>query len=71
MNISQFCESALLELSNYHNTNNDLLYKYINERLATSLNIYYQELDKSLNYLSNRNEEKLMRKIIKDDKNNK
>ena len=56
-------EGMLKDLSLYHRNKNDLKILYINERLNKSLEIYYKELSSSLDYLSNRNQENLAKKV--------
>ena len=56
-------EGILKDLSLYHRNKNDLKILYINERLNKSLETYYKELSSSLDYLSNRNQENLAKKV--------
>lgn len=56
-------EDMLKDLSLYHRNKNDLKILYINERLNKSLETYYKELSSSLDYLSNRNQENLAKKV--------
>ena len=56
-------EGMLKDLSLYHRNKNDLKILYINERLNKSLETYYKELRSSLDYLSNRNQENLAKKV--------
>ena len=56
-------EGMLKDLSLYHRNKNDLKILYINERLNKSLETYYKELSSSLDYLSNRNQENLAKKV--------
>ena len=51
------------DLQSYKRNKEDLLLHYVNERLDTSLTNYYKELDNSLEYLSRRNELKLLKKL--------
>lgn len=56
-------EGMLKDLGLYHRNKNDLKILYINERLNKSLETYYKELSSSLDYLSNRNQENLAKKV--------
>ena len=56
-------EGMLKDLSLYHRNKSDLKILYINERLNKSLETYYKELSSSLDYLSNRNQENLAKKV--------
>ena len=51
------------DLQSYKRNKEDLLLHYVNERLDTSLTNYYKDLDNSLEYLSRRNELKLLKKL--------
>ena len=51
------------DLQPYKRNKEDLLLHYVNERLDTSLTNYYKDLDNSLEYLSRRNELKLLKKL--------
>lgn len=57
------CKNMLNDLQGYKRNKDDLLLHYINERLDTSLVNYYKDLDNSLNYLSRRNELRLLKKL--------
>ena len=53
------------ELSTHHRTKEELDLYYVNARLTTSLKNYYDDLSKDAEYLENREETKLLRKLSK------
>lgn len=57
--------SLLQELDNYHRSRDKIIYEAISIRLNKSLKSYADDLDYSLQYLSNRKPEKIMRKLNK------
>ena len=62
--ISNFCRTALKELSQHKNTDReDLLLQHINARLTKSFDTYQKEIDTSIEYLKRRNELSVVRKM--------
>ena len=62
--ISNFCRTALNELSQHKNTDReDLLLQHINARLTKSFDTYQKEIDTSIEYLERRNELSVVRKM--------
>lgn len=57
----------LKELNNYHNDPAKLIEFYINKRLNDSLAAYYDTLDKSITYLSKKNELKILKQLGKEE----
>lgn len=55
--------NMLEDMSAYHRDKETLLTIHINERLNKSLQTYYKEISKSLDYLSNRNELSILKKM--------
>ena len=70
MNISDFCKSNIKLLQDYKTSKEDLLYETVKVRLNKSFKSYEEELDKSLQYLSRREEIKLAKKINRMSKQN-
>ena len=58
-------EGMLRDLSNHHRSRQDLDFHYVVNRLSTSLHNYYEDLDKDVHYLENREEIKLMKRMSK------
>jgi len=56
-------ELIIKELDNYKRNKEQLMYKYINDRLTKSLNSYYKELRDSVNFLNSKEELKIIKKI--------
>ena len=63
--IESQCIEMLAELSRYKRNRDDLTLFYVNERLNKSLDSYTQDLSATENYLNNRKELNLLRKINK------
>ena len=60
--------SILEDLSKYkHTDKNALFISYINERLNKSFQTYYDELTKSINYLSRKNEIRVVKQLNRND----
>lgn len=57
--------SMLNDLSSHKRSREELDTYYVNLRLNTSLYNYFQDLNKDIEYLENRNQEKLLRKLNK------
>ena len=55
--------SMLNDMSKYHRDKDDLLAYYINKRLNKSLQVYYKELSKSIEYLSSKSELKVLKNM--------
>lgn len=63
-NLEQLCIHLLKDLKEYNHTNKeDLLLKYINERLDKSFETYQEELQTGFEYLKRRNELNVIRKL--------
>jgi len=60
--------NMLEELGKHHNDRAKLIEFYINDRLNKSLASYYEALDKSINYLSKKDELKVLKQIGEEDK---
>lgn len=58
-------ETILIELNQYKNKQDKLMYNYINERLTKSLISYYKELQTTVNFLNSKKD-----KIVLDGINN-
>lgn len=58
--------SMLEDLSKYHRDKKVLLTYYINQRLNKSLETYYKDLSNSFEYLTNKNDFKVLKNINKD-----
>lgn len=56
-------ELIIKELDNYKRNKEQLMYKYINDRLTKSLNSYYKELSDSVNFLNSKEELNIIKKI--------
>lgn len=60
--------SILEDLNKYKHTDRDALFiSYINERLNKSFQTYYDELTKSINYLSRKNEIRVAKQLNRND----
>lgn len=60
--------SILEDLGKYkHTDRNALFISYINERLNKSFQTYYDELTKSINYLSRKNEIRVAKQLNRND----
>lgn len=51
------------DLNKYHRDRSQLTLIYIQQRLNKSLNSYYNDLTNSVNYISNRKPESVLRKL--------
>lgn len=63
--IEEYCLRMLKDLNQYKRAKDDLILFYVNERLNKSLESYTEDITKSENYLNNRKELNLLRKINK------
>lgn len=67
--MKELCLSMLKELSQYKgHSKEDLLYKYIKERLDSSFSSYIDDMDTSVSYLGRRKELNVIKKINKHEK---
>jgi hypothetical protein len=67
--MTELLESMLKDLSHYKGiSKEDLLYKYIRERLNKSYNTYLSELDSSAKYLGRRTDKNVLKKMNNYDK---
>ena len=60
---SKILYNMLKDLSSYHRDKNILLQFYINQRLNDSLKVYYKELSQSIDYLSDKNNIRVLKKL--------
>ena len=60
---SDILYNMLKDLSSYHRNKNTLLQFYINQRLNDSLKVYYKELSQSIDYLSDKNNIRVLKKL--------
>lgn len=68
----ELLNSMLNDLSHHKGTSkDDLLYKYIRERLNKSYNTYLSELDISAEYLGRRTDKNVLKKMNNYDKKSK
>lgn len=62
--IIKFCKDALRELEEYKHTDKEqLMLIHISERLDASFNVYSDTLEKSITYLLQKDEQKVMRRM--------
>jgi hypothetical protein len=67
--IVDICNETLQEIQKYKCKNKDeLLYKYIRERLDSSYKSYVKELSESVEYLSSRDNLRVFKKVTKGEK---
>lgn len=55
--------NIITELSKRHRNRNDVFYDCVEKRLQKSLNTYEKEITETYNFLTRRNEYRMMRKI--------
>ena len=51
------------DLANHHRNKKDLELYYLQNRLNATLSAYYKDLEYSINYLNNRKEENIFKKL--------
>lgn len=67
--VTDICNDILTEVQKYKGkTKDELLYKYIRERLDSSYKSYVKELSESVDYLSSRDTLRVFKKVTKDEK---
>lgn len=60
---SNILYNMLSDLSHYHRDKATLIQSYVNARLNESLKVYYKELSQSIDYLSDKNNIRVMKKL--------
>lgn len=55
--------NILNELSHYKRQKNELISKYIEQRLNTSISTYYKEITYSLNYFRDKNVDRIIKHL--------
>lgn len=56
----------LEDLNEHKRDRSEIMEKSVSEKLTASVQLYYQELTESLNYLMRRNEIRVLKKLNKD-----